>query len=197
MTKNVKWHYGRITATDRAEATGGEGLTVWLTGLSGSGKSTIAFATEEKLVGLHRAAYVLDGDNLRHGLNADLGFTPSDRTENVRRVGAVALLMADAGLIALVPLVSPYAADRARVKGSHDAAGVRFLEVHVDAPLEVCEKRDTKGLYVKARAGNLPDMTGIDAPYQAPEQPDLRLQTAVVSVDEAVDTLLKAIDVRI
>jgi adenylyl-sulfate kinase len=169
-------------------------LTLWLTGLPGSGKSTIAFAAEERLVGRPRAAYVLDGDNLRHGLNADLGFSPSDRAENVRRVGAVALLLADAGLVVFVPVVSPYAADRAQVRASHEEIGVRFLEVHVDAPLEVCEERDPKGLYRKARAGTLPGMTGIDDPYEAPQHPDLRLQTAVISVDESVDILLKAID---
>lgn len=175
-------------------ATGGEGMTVWLTGLSGSGKSTIAFGVEERLVANRRAAYVLDGDNLRHGLNADLGFSASDRAENVRRVGAVALLMADSGLVALVPVVSPYAADRARVQASHETRGVRFLEVFVDAPLEVCEKRDPKGLYRRARDGTLPGMTGIDDPYEPPSEPDLLLQTEILSVDESVDALLRAID---
>ena len=169
-------------------------MTVWLTGLPGSGKSTIAFAAEGRLVGRPRAAYVLDGDNLRHGLNTDLGFSPSDRSENIRRVAAVALLMADAGLVVLVPVISPYAADRALVRASHETMGARFLEVHVDAPLEVCEERDPKGLYRKARAGTLPGMTGIDDPYEAPQHPDLRLQTAVISVDESVDALLTAID---
>ncbi len=169
-------------------------MTVWLTGLSGSGKSTIAFAVEERLVANRRAAYVLDGDNLRHGLNADLGFSASDRAENVRRVGAVALLMADSGLVALVPVVSPYAADRARVQTSHETRGVRFLEVFVDAPLEICEKRDPKGLYRRARDGTLPGMTGIDDPYEPPSEPDLLLQTEILSVDESVDALLRAID---
>jgi len=190
----VQWHQGGLGALERSKATGGQGLTVWLTGLPGSGKSTIAFAAEERLVGRPRAAYVLDGDNLRHGLNADLGFSPSDRAENVRRVSAVALLLADAGLVVFVPVVSPYAADRAQVRASHEEMAVRFLEVHVDAPLEVCEERDPKGLYRKARAGTLPGMTGIDDPYEAPQHPDLRLQTAVISVDESVDVLLKAID---
>ena len=190
----MQWQQGRVGALERSKTTGGPGLTVWLTGLPGSGKSTIAFAAEERLVGRPRAAYVLDGDNLRHGLNADLGFSPSDRAENVRRVSAVALLLADAGLVVLVPVVSPYAADRALVRASHETMGARFLEVHVDAPLEVCEERDPKGLYRKARAGTLPGMTGIDDPYEAPQHPDLRLQTAIISVDESVGALLKAID---
>lgn len=170
------------------------GMTVWLTGLPGSGKSTIAFGVEERLVANRRAAYVLDGDNLRHGLNADLGFSASDRAENVRRVGAVALLMADSGLVALVPVVSPYSADRARVRASHETRGVRFLEVFVDASLEVCEKRDPKGLYRRARDGTLPGMTGIDDPYEPPSEPDLLLQTEILSVDESVDALLRAIE---
>lgn len=169
-------------------------MTVWLTGLSGSGKSTVAFGVEERLVASGRAAYVLDGDNLRHGLNADLGFSASDRAENVRRVGAVALLMADAGLVALVPVVSPYASDRALVRALHETIGVRFVEVFVDAPLEVCEKRDPKGLYRRARDGTLPGMTGIDDPYEPPSEPDLLLQTEILSVDESVNALLKAID---
>jgi len=190
----VQWQQGRVGALQRSKTTGGLGLTVWLTGLPGSGKSTIAFAAEERLVGRQRGAYVLDGDNLRHGLTADLGFSPSDRAENVRRVGAVALLLADAGLVALVPVVSPYAADRALVRASHEEMGAPFLEVYVDAPLGVCEERDPKGLYRKARAGTLPGMTGIDDPYEAPEHPDLRLRTADISIDESVDVLLKAID---
>ena len=190
----MQWQQGRVGALQRSKTTGGLGLTVWLTGLPGSGKSTIAFAAEERLVGRQRGAYVLDGDNLRHGLTADLGFSPSDRAENVRRVGSVALLLADAGLVALVPVVSPYAAYRALVRASHEEMGALFLEVYVDAPLEVCEERDPKGLYRKARAGTLSGMTGIDDPYEAPESPDLRLRTADISVDESVEVLLKAID---
>lgn len=194
MTGEVRWHHGRVGAAERSAVTGGRGLTVWLTGLPGSGKSTIAFAAEERLVSGGRAAYVLDGDNLRHGLNSDLGFSEADRAENVRRVGAVALLLADAGLVALAPVVSPYSADRDQVRTAHKDRGVGFLEVFVDAPLEVCEERDPKGLYGRAREGTLLGMTGIDDPYEAPQIPDLRLQTAVLSVDESVEALLEAIE---
>jgi bifunctional enzyme CysN/CysC len=148
---------------------------VWFTGLSGSGKSTVAAEVERLLVGSGRPAYLLDGDNLRHGLNGDLGFSADDRTENVRRVGEVARLFADAGVVALVPVISPYAADRDRVRAIHRMAGLSFLEVFVDTPLEVCEARDPKGLYAKARAGEISGFTGIDDPYEAPASPELRL----------------------
>jgi adenylyl-sulfate kinase len=153
-------------------------VTLWFTGLSGSGKSTIANAVAERLLELGRPAYVLDGDNLRHGLNADLGFSAADRAENVRRVGEVARLMADAGLVVLVPVISPYRADRDRVREAHEAAGLRFVEVFVDTPLELCEQRDPKGLYAKARAGEVTGMTGIDDPYEPPPTPELVLTPA-------------------
>jgi bifunctional enzyme CysN/CysC len=148
---------------------------VWLTGLSGSGKSTIADAVAVRLAAVGRLAYVLDGDNVRHGLNADLGFSADDRAENVRRIGEVARLMADAGIIVLVPVISPYRVDRDRVRLIHDDADLRFVEVFVDTPLTMCEARDPKGLYAKARAGELTGMTGIDDPYEPPEHPDLTL----------------------
>jgi bifunctional enzyme CysN/CysC len=172
---NIVWHEGAISAAARAAALGHRGATVWLTGLSGSGKSTVAVELEQRLVGDGRPAYILDGDNLRHGLNADLGFSDDDRAENVRRVGEVARLLADAGVVALVPVISPFRDGRARVRATHAAAGVPFLEVFVDTPLEVCEQRDPKGLYAKARAGELPGFTGIDSPYEAPVDPDLVL----------------------
>lgn len=181
---DVVWHHGEVGPAERASITGGPGFTIWLTGLSGSGKSTIAHRTEALLVLSGRAAYVLDGDNLRHGLNADLGFGAADRTENVRRVGEVARLLADAGLVALVPVISPFAADRARVRAAHAAAGIPFVEVHVATPLAVCEARDPKGLYVRARAGEITGFTGIDNPYEAPEAPDLVLDASETSVDE-------------
>jgi bifunctional enzyme CysN/CysC len=195
MTENVLWHSGSVTREARQAITGGEGLTVWLTGLSGSGKSTIAHAVEEILVARSRAAYVLDGDNLRHGLNSDLGFSAEARSENVRRVGEVARLMADAGVVVLAPVISPFTADRDLVRKSHEAAGIRFLEVFVDAPLEVAEQRDPKGLYAKARAGEITDMTGIDSPYESPERPDLRLDTATRDpVSLARDLLAKILE---
>jgi adenylyl-sulfate kinase len=190
MTENIVWHEGSVDRESRHRVTGGEGVTIWLTGLSGSGKSTIAYAVEEKLVSSGRAAYVLDGDNIRHGLNTNLGFSKEDRSENVRRVGEVARLMADAGLAVLVPLISPYAEDREAVRRSHEAAGIRFFEVFVDAPLEVCEERDPKGLYRKARAGEIRDMTGIDAPYEAPEKPDLTFDTSMLTLIDCADMVL-------
>jgi adenylyl-sulfate kinase len=190
VTENVVWHPGAVSRGERAGVTGGLGATVWLTGLSGSGKSTIAHRTEQALVASGRAAYVLDGDNLRHGLNGDLGFSSEDRTENVRRVGEVARVMADAGLIVLVPVISPYRADRDRVRRIHAVAEVPFHEVHVDTPIEVCEQRDPKGLYKKARAGEIKGFTGIDDPYEAPADPELVLRTAELSVEQAVDAII-------
>ncbi|WP_436776177.1 adenylyl-sulfate kinase [Yinghuangia sp. YIM S09857] len=171
MSTNVVWHGSGVGRLERPW----RGATVWFTGLSGSGKSTVSVETERLLVARGIAAYRLDGDNLRHGLNADLGFGEADRTENIRRVGEVARLFADAGVVALVPVISPYRADRDRARELHERDGVPFLEVFVDTPIEVCESRDPKGLYAKARAGEIRDFTGIDAPYEAPVKPELRL----------------------
>jgi bifunctional enzyme CysN/CysC len=171
MSGNVVWHEGAVARADRPSV----GATVWLTGLSGSGKSTVAVEVERALVAGGRAAYLLDGDNLRHGLNADLGFSAADRAENIRRIGEVARLFADAGVVALVPVISPYRADRERARAIHEAVGLRFVEVFVDTPLELCEARDPKGLYARARAGEIAGFTGIDDPYEPPEHPDLRL----------------------
>ena len=169
--RNLTWHEGALSRADRPWL----GSTVWLTGLSGSGKSTIAVALERRLVLAGRPAFRLDGDNLRHGLNADLGFSPADRDENVRRAGEVAAILAEAGVVAIVPLISPYRAARDRARAVHEARGVPFFEVFVDTPIEVCEERDPKGLYTKARAGELPGFTGIDDPYEAPVSADLVL----------------------
>lgn len=171
MSENVTWHGGEITREQRPH----RGATVWLTGLSGSGKSTVAVALERLLVAEGRPAYRLDGDNLRHGLNIDLRFSADDRDENVRRAGEVAVLLADAGVVALVPLISPYRAGRDRARASHDTAEVPFVEVFVDTPIDECERRDPKGLYAKARAGEITGFTGIDDPYEAPAAPELRL----------------------
>jgi len=190
LTENVVWQAGAVDKPRREAVTGGPGATVWLTGLSGSGKSTIASAVESKLVTAGRAAYVLDGDNLRHGINSDLGFSKEDRAENVRRVGEIAFLLSDAGLVALVPVISPYQSDRDQVRRRHDNAGLPFVEVFVDAPIDVCEARDPKGLYRRARAGEIAGMTGVDDPYEEPPSPDLHLLTAEISIDEAVGTIL-------
>jgi bifunctional enzyme CysN/CysC len=171
----VVWHPGHVDREERSRATGVVGRVVWFTGLSGSGKSTVAVEVERALVAARRAAYLLDGDNLRHGLNVDLGFSAADRDENVRRVGEVAALFADAGVVALVPLVSPYRMARDKVRARVTSAGMAFVEVFVDTPLAVCEQRDPKGLYAKARAGELSGMTGIDDPYEAPSAPELVL----------------------
>jgi len=175
-SSGVVWHEGAVDRHDRSRVTGGPGLVVWFTGLSGSGKSTVAVEVEQRLVSAGRAAYLLDGDNLRHGLNGDLGFSAADRDENVRRVGEVATLFADAGLVALVPLVSPYRAARDSVRSRVASTGLTFLEVFVDTPLEECEARDPKGLYARARAGELTGMTGIDDPYEPPSAPELVLR---------------------
>ena len=172
---SIVWHQGHLSQAQRWKALGQHGATVWFTGLSGSGKSSVACATERLLVESGRFAYVLDGDNVRHGLNDDLRFTAADRDENVRRVAEVGRLLADAGAVALIPLVSPYRAARANARALHEAARIPFIEVFVDTPLDVCEQRDSKGLYARARAGEISGFTGIDDPYEPPLIPDLRL----------------------
>ena len=184
------WHDTAVSREARWRRHGLHGLTVWLTGLSGSGKSSIANAVAERLLADSVVAYLLDGDNVRHGLNADLGFAAGDRAENVRRLGEVARLMADAGLVVLVPAISPYATDRDRVRAAHADAGLPFLEVFVDTPLDVCEARDPKGLYRKARAGELSDFTGVDGLYEPPESPELHLDTAALTPAGAAAMIL-------
>lgn len=176
VSQNIVRAEGRVTGADRVANFGHEARTVWFTGLSGSGKSTLAFAVEEALIARGVAAYVLDGDNIRFGLNRDLGFAPVDRTENIRRIGEVCRLFQDAGLIVLTAFVSPYRADRDAVRALHPDG--TFTEVFVDTPLEVCEQRDVKGLYAKARAGEIPEFTGISAPYEAPDSPEIRVDTS-------------------
>ncbi len=178
VSENTVWHPSAVDRASRARATGGAGATVWLTGLSGSGKSTVAVELERQLVAGGRAAYLLDGDNLRQGLNGDLGFSAADRDENVRRVAHVARLLADAGVVAIVPLISPYRVARDLARRLHRAADLPFVEVFVDTPLAECERRDPKGLYAKARAGELRGMTGIDDPYEAPLAPEVVLTPA-------------------
>lgn len=175
ISDNVVWERGRVARAKRTQVIGPQGATVWLTGLPASGKSTLAKALEEALINAGRPAYRLDGDNLRHGLCGDLGFSPEDREENVRRTGHVARILADAGTVAIVALVSPYQASRDTVRALHDADGLLFIEIFLDTPLEECERRDPKGLYAKARAGQLEGMTGIDGAYEAAASPDMRL----------------------
>ena len=172
--RNITRHTGAITRGDRERLLGQRGAVVWFTGLSGSGKSTVAHALEERLAAAGRLTYVLDGDNVRHGLCADLGFAAADRAENIRRVGHVAALLADAGVLVLTSFISPYRADRDQVRA---IVGAGFVEVFVDAPLAVCEARDPKGLYKKARAGQIAEFTGVSAPYEPPQHPDLHLRT--------------------
>ncbi len=172
---NVVWHHTEQSRDERWAALGVRGATVWFTGLSGSGKSTVAAAVETALLARRRATYLLDGDNLRHGLNGDLGFSAADRDENVRRASEVARLFADAGVVALVPLISPYRAGRERARSIHEAAGLTFVEVFVDTPIGICEQRDPKGLYAKARAGELTGFTGVDDPYEPPLSSELVL----------------------
>jgi adenylyl-sulfate kinase len=174
-TANTRWHDGAVTADDRAAALGFKGATIWFTGLPASGKSTLAVEIEALLIGAGRPALRLDGDNLRHGLNGDLGFSAADRAENVRRTAHAAALLAEAGVVALVALVSPYASDRATARAIHEAAGVPFHEVWVSTGLAECERRDPKGLYARARAGELPGLTGVGDVYEPPESPDLEI----------------------
>lgn len=182
------WHEPVVARAARWQRLGVRGGTVWLTGLSGSGKSTIGHALDATLTADGVPATVLDADNLRHGLNADLGFSDDDRTENVRRTAEVARLFADAGTVAIVPIISPFAAGRDAARAIHARDGLDFWEVWVSTPLDECERRDTKGLYAKARAGELRGLSGLDAPYEAPERPDLVLGRGE-SVDDAVSAL--------
>jgi bifunctional enzyme CysN/CysC len=191
----ITLHKGLVTSDER-RAKVGHGATVWVTGLSGSGKSTLATMLEERLLACGRPAYVLDGDNLRHGLNCDLGFDPASRSENVRRAAQVARLFADAGMVALVSLISPYAADRRLARLVHEDVGIPFIEVFVDTALEECERRDPKGLYARARARELRNFTGIDAPYERPQTPDVVIRTAELSLSDAVEMILDALAAR-
>jgi adenylylsulfate kinase len=188
VSRNIVRADGHVSGDDRAALYGHSSRTVWFTGLSGSGKSTLAFAVERALVDKGVACYVLDGDNVRFGLNRDLGFSPEDRTENIRRIGEVCRLFQDAGLVVLTAFISPYQADRDQVRALHGPE--QFVEVFVDTPIEVCEARDVKGLYAKARAGDIPEFSGISAPYEAPTTPEIRVDTSR-PIDECVTHILK------
>ncbi len=185
---NITWHDGAITRDDRQRLLGQKGAVIWFTGLSGSGKSTLANAVEEKLFEAGNLTYVLDGDNIRHGLNKNLGFSPEDREENIRRIGEVAKLFADAGAITMTAFISPYRVDRDKARALLNDG--EFIEVFVKVPLEVAEQRDTKGLYKKARAGEIKEFTGISAPYEEPENPELVVDTSKLSLEQSVDQVL-------
>jgi adenylylsulfate kinase len=188
---NITWHEGHVGRPERETLLKQNGATLWFTGLSGSGKSTIAFTLEHALVQGGRLGYVLDGDNIRHGLNKNLGFSAADREENIRRIGEVAKLFADAGFVVMTSFISPYRKDRDTVRALHKEAGLPFIEIHVATPIETCETRDPKGLYKKARAGQLKGFTGIDDPYEPPEAPEITLDATNTSPQEATVQLLE------
>ena len=188
---NIHWHEGHVTHADRNRLLGQEGATLWFTGLSGSGKSTIAVALEAVLYGHGKLSYRLDGDNIRMGINRNLGFSAEDRTENIRRIGELAKLFVDAGLLVLSAFISPYRADRDRVRELHRKAGFDFIEIHVDCSLETAEQRDPKDLYRKARAGQIRNFTGIDDPYEEPESPEIHLHTDRLTLEEEVNIIIE------
>ncbi|MAC20611.1 MAG: adenylyl-sulfate kinase [Phycisphaerae bacterium] len=192
-SSNVVWHGGDVPRASREALLGQQSGTVWFTGLSGSGKSTVAVEVEKRLSAAGRLCYRLDGDNLRHGLNGDLGFSEDDRAENIRRTGEVCRLLVDAGVIVLASFVSPFRAERDKVRAMHAEAGMPFLEAYVEVPLSVAESRDPKGLYAKARSGEIKGFTGIDQPYEAPESPELVVNTAELSVADAANRVLDGI----
>jgi adenylylsulfate kinase len=187
---NVHWHDGEVTRDDRNKVLRQKGACLWFTGLSGSGKSTVAVALEKELIGRGNIAYRLDGDNVRLGINKNLGFTAEDRHENIRRIGEISKLFCDTGIIVLSSFISPYRFDRDEVRKLHAAAGLDFIEVYVDCALAEAERRDPKGLYKKARAGEIKGFTGIDDPYEAPEKAEIHLHSDKMTLREEVDILL-------
>jgi adenylylsulfate kinase len=187
---NVTWQDGEISREDRFNILSQRGATIWFTGLSGSGKSTIAVALERALYNIGKLSYRLDGDNVRLGINKNLGFSEEDRKENIRRIGEVAKLFGDAGVLSLSSFISPYKGDRDEVRALHEATGLEFIEVFVDCSLSVAEERDPKGLYKKARAGEIKNFTGIDDPYEAPVNPEIHLHTDEMTLEEEVQIIL-------
>ncbi|PKC06002.1 adenylylsulfate kinase [Rhizophagus irregularis] len=190
MSTNITWHEGQVTRSERENLLKQKGLTIWFTGLSASGKSTLASVLEQHLLHLGISSYRLDGDNIRFGLNKNLGFGPDDRTENIRRIAEVAKLFADSTTIALTSFISPYKADRDSARKLHEDNGIPFIEVFVDAPLEVVEQRDPKGLYKKAKAMEIKEFTGISSPYEPPTSPELHIQTDKTTIEESVKILV-------
>jgi adenylylsulfate kinase len=193
---NITWHEGHVTREERAQLLHQKGATLWFTGLSGSGKSTMAFTLQHDLVSRGHLAYVLDGDNIRFGLNKNLGFSAADREENIRRIGEVAKLFADCGIITMTSFISPYRKDRDTVRALHVAGNLPFIEVHVNTPIETCEQRDPKGLYKKARAGQLKGFTGIDDPYEPPLNAELTIDATHTSPQDATVMLVEFLHQR-
>ena len=190
------WHEPGVTRSQRWNKHGLVGATVWLTGLSGSGKSTIATELARELLNTSRLAYILDADNVRLGLNSDLGYSDDDRTENIRRMAEVACLFADSGTVAIVPIISPFIASREHARKIHEQRQLRFIEVHVATPIDECERRDTKGLYAKVRSGQLTGLSGVDSPYEAPKSPDVIVGMVKESLQESVSMILAKLLVK-
>lgn len=193
---NITWHEGHVSREERYKLLGQRGATLWFTGLSGSGKSTIAFTLEHALVQRGHLAYVLDGDNIRHGLNKNLGFSAEDREENIRRIGEVAKLFADCGVLTMTSFISPYRKDRDMVRKLHEDGGLPFIEIYVSTSLETCEQRDPKGLYKKARAGEIKNFTGIDDPYEEPVRPEITIDAGKLTPQEATVSILDYLQTR-
>ena len=187
---NITWHEGHVSRAIREKLLGQKGCTIWFTGLSASGKSTLAFTLEHALIQRNRLAYVLDGDNVRHGLNKNLAFSAMDREENIRRIGEVAKLFADAGIITMTSFISPYRKDRELARSIHDAAGLEFIEVYMKASIDLCEKRDPKGLYEKARKGEIRGFTGIDDPYEEPAEPEIVIESGKTTPEQGAMKIL-------
>jgi adenylylsulfate kinase len=196
VATNITWHEGHVDRAMRNKLLKQRGVTIWFTGLPSSGKSTIAFTLEHALVERGHLAYVLDGDNIRHGLNKNLGFSPEDRNENIRRIGEVAKLFADAGVLTCTSFISPYRADRDQARKIHAAAELPFIEVFVKASVDLCEQRDPKGLYKKARAGELKEFTGVSAPYEEPLQPEVVLDSGELSPQQAAGVVLDYLNTK-
>ena len=195
MNKPI-WHESGVTRSQRWNKHGLAGATVWLTGLSGSGKSTIATELARELLNTSRLAYILDADNIRHGLNSDLGYSDLDRTENIRRMAEVACLFADSGTVAIVPIISPFIASREHARKLHTDKNLQFIEVHVATPIDECERRDTKGLYAKVRSGQMTGLSGVDSPYEAPKSPDVVVGLDNQTLQESVRIILKKLQAR-
>ncbi len=195
MNKPI-WHESGVTRSQRWNKHGLAGATVWLTGLSGSGKSTIATELARELLNTSRLAYILDADNIRHGLNSDLGYSDQDRTENIRRMAEVACLFANSGTVAIVPIISPFIASREHARKLHADKNLQFIEVHVATPIDECERRDTKGLYAKVRSGQMTGLSGVDSPYEAPKSPDVVVGLDNQTLQESVRFILKKLQAR-